>query len=224
MIEWGDSLKLEDELYIKKAIQDNLKDDERILVANFSKEKKSMYVTLVRNEIEYLSFRISNHAAHTGYYSNRTFSYYRKNVDKLSKELSVYLEKIQWYHFTYDDFFTLYTITFASKYNVSFYIDDLYSIFSNEEMGIVFYQQRVFNKKKRVVDVVSEKMTQSLRKLFATGLIYSADVNNSEKIIFITKQGKRMIDGTGSKYLDSYVEDYQQINWLQIDIPNKELI
>ncbi|EOH97903.1 hypothetical protein [Enterococcus pallens] len=215
-------MKLEDELFIKKAIISQLGEDEQLVALSMSKERKSAYACLVRGENNYLTFRISDHLASTSFYSNRTFNFNRENLVFLQTELADYLTKSSWYTFLYNDFFLLYTLKFAYKYHLAILIDDLYDIFSNEEMGIVFYQEKIYGKKKKDVNIVSPSMTKYLRKLFATGLLSSIHKPNLGRKIFVTELGMRLLDVFSKVYIDQYLVDFANINWNYLEIPNDD--
>lgn len=211
-------MKVEDELLIKQAILKNLKEAEELLSFNFSKDRRSAYVTLFRGKGEYLSFRVSHHAAYNSFYSNRTFTFSASNPAQFQMDLAAYLEKTQWYNFNYKDFYLLYSLKFADKHRLRFLIDDLFDVFSEEKMGIVFYQEKYIGKNRKENNIVSEQLTSCLRKMYATGLLSSIEPNKSQVEVFVTNQGWRMLDATLKLYLDHYLADYEKIKWYDFDL------
>ncbi|WP_339101687.1 hypothetical protein [Candidatus Enterococcus clewellii] len=215
-------MKINDELILKKIILESLNNEEKLLSFSFSKNKKSAYVTLVRANFEYITFRISDHRAFSRYYSNPTFVFNRYDYTSFEKELIKFMGKAQWYKFEYNDFYLLYVVKFAHKYHVTFLIDNIYNVFNNEDFGIVFYQEKIFNKKKKDLRIVPEKMMKYLRKLYATGLINSRSLDEQVIDVYITEQGMRMLDATLALHLERFMSDYREIDWTVIDMPCTE--
>lgn len=211
-------MKVESELLIKQAILRSLKEGEQLLSFNFSKDRRSAYATLFRGKSEFLSFRISQHSAYKSFYSNRTFTFSESNPLKFQTDLAEYLENAEWYYFNYNDFYLLYSLKYSRKHRLTILIDNLYDVFSDEKMGIIFYQEKYLGKNKKENNIVSEGLTKCLRKLYATGLLSSIEPGKAQVQVFVTNQGWRMLDATLKVYLDRYVEDFEQINWFDFDL------
>lgn len=213
-------MKVEDELLIKQIILRSLKKDEQLLSFAFSKDRRSAYVTLFRGKAEYLSFRISRHHAYNSFYSNRTFKFSASNPLLFQEDLMEYLKSTDWYFFRYNDFYVLYSLKFASKHRLVFLIDDLYDVFSEEKMGIVFYQEKHHGRNRVENNIISKGLTSCMRKLYATGLISSVepDKTKNQVQVFVTTQGWMMLDTTLALYLNQYIIDFEKIKWHDFDL------
>lgn len=78
-------------------VKNILRTGEEILNFSLSKSANSAYFIIIREENEFITFRISNHSTNS-FYSNRTFDS-RKSLDDLLREIRNYMDMTQWYCF-----------------------------------------------------------------------------------------------------------------------------
>lgn len=212
----------EKELNIKKSIIDSLGDNEYLLSFNKARKSESIYVTLLNNEDRYLTFRTSHHSSYSGFLSIPTFN--TSNLINFKNELNDYLSIASWINFSYNDFFILSVIKNSLKHGVKFQIDDLYSIFSEESQGMIFYQIRKSSKKKRVdVNSFDEETNQAFRKLYSTALISSYKNGDQTLSVYISEPALRLLDIFSKNYLQTFIKDNSNINWNNISLPTQSI-
>lgn len=114
-----------------------LNTDERILNFSFAKKTKSAYFIIIKDESEYITFRISNHPT-SSFYSNRTFND-KKDLNQLLEEIRNYMDKTDWYTFKYEDYFCLKTLSNIPFERIQFYIDNTMGIFDNSLGGGLYF-------------------------------------------------------------------------------------
>lgn len=198
-------------------VKNILNTDERILSFSIAKKTKSAYFTIIKEEDQFMSFRVSNHPT-TSFYSNRTFNK-KKDLDKLLEEIRNYMDKTDWYTFKYEDYFCLKTLSNIPFERIQFYIDNTMGIFDYSLVGLVFYQSREFGRNNKEFNIVSESFQKELRKLFASGLISSHREGKDDLLVYINKSGKIMMDFMEDKYEGRYKNDERNINYRYIEIP-----
>ncbi|QZO11064.1 hypothetical protein [Enterococcus raffinosus] len=137
---------------------------------------------------------------------------------KFQENLAEYLEKTAWYFLNYNDFYLLYSLKFAGNHGLVLLIDDLYDVFSEEKMGIVFYQEKYRGRNRKESNIVPEGLTNCMRKLYTTGLISSIEPGKTQVQVFVTRQGWMMLDATLPLYLDQYIADFEKIKWHDFDL------
>lgn len=213
-------MRSEREIGIAKIIVDHLDSQDRMLCFTSTRHSESDYVTLLNSINQYLTFRISHHEAYSGFLSVPTFVISKSKP--LGKILDEYLPKLTWINLDYLDYFILSVIQFSKKHGVVFQIDDLYSIFSDEKQGMVFYQCRSGHSHRRTKIVAANGMNEEtnkvFRKLYATSLISSRKTDDTLSI-YISEAGFRMIDYFAPKYINQFSKDYVNLDWNDVSVP-----
>ncbi len=208
------------EIRMKQAIIGSLANDENLICFSKTRNSESAYVTLLNESKRYITFRLSNHEAYSGFLSVPTFVTSKSNP--LGTELRSYLDKASWFNIDYGDYFMMAVIKHSRSHKISFQIDDLYSAFSDEKQGMIFYEVMDYHshrKSKIQVNGLDENVNQVMRKLFATTLISSYKKNNGELLVYLSEAGFRLLDIFSKDYIDKFSSDYENINWDNIQIP-----
>lgn len=209
------------ELKVKQIIINILNDDERLVCLSKTHNSESMYVTLLNESQRYITFRISNHEAYSGFLSVPTFVLSKSN--SLGPVIRDYLDKASWFNVDYSSYFMMSVIKHSQSHKISFQIDDLYSAFSDEKQGMVFYEVHNYhshNKKSITANGLDEDVNQIMRKLYSTSLISSYKKGNGELLIFLSESGFRLLDIFSKNYINKFVSDYENIRWNDINLPN----
>lgn len=208
------------ELFIKRTIVDNLETGEYIASLSDTRSSESMYAALINDKQQYLTFRISHHSTYSGFLSIPTFVASRE--DPLEVSLKDYMQKATWINLDYNDFFVLSVIKLSREHGVSFQVDDLYSIFTEETQGMMFYQVRTSHHKRRVKKVLAnglnESTNQVFRKLYSTALISTREEDGILRI-YISAAGIRLLDLFAKFYIQKFSEDYKNVDWNNIVLP-----
>lgn len=212
---------MDKELLFKKAIVDNLSAGERIICLSEARKSKSSYATLLNSNHQYLTFRISHHSTYSGFLSIPTFETSKEKP--LEVFLKEYMPIATWIPFDYKDFFVLSVIKLSENHGISFQIDDLYSVFSNELQGMIFYQVRVSHRRQRVrkiaANVLDDEVNQVFRKLYATSLISSRKDSSDTLRLYISAAGMRLLDLFTNEYIHDFISDYKNMDWENIRLP-----
>lgn len=198
-------------------VESILREDENILNFSMSRNLKSAYFILTKKEDQFITFRVSDHAANS-FFSNRTFDS-KKEVEILVDEIRNYMNKANWYYFNYEDYFTLKAISKVPFKRIQFCIDNSMGIFDYNICGLIFYQSRLFGRHSKEFNIVSESLQKELRKLFASGLISHYRKGKDEIFIYINRSGRIMMDFMENRYKEKFKEDVKNIDYKYIEIP-----
>ncbi|NLR30953.1 hypothetical protein [Levilactobacillus tujiorum] len=206
------------DLYVQQVTLAAMDETMRLLCLTQARKSETMYLCLINRQRQYLTFRVSYHAAKSGFLSIPTFAMAKRHV--FEDELNEYFPKASWLDFRYADFFVLAVVKHSRRHHIRIQIDDLYSIFSAEKEAMVFYQIRAsFRNKRTAAGGFDEETNQVLRKLFATGLISNYQKDNQTPEVYISEIGMRLLDFYASDYLERFMADYQRLDWDNISMP-----
>ncbi|KRK95931.1 hypothetical protein FD25_GL002391 [Levilactobacillus acidifarinae DSM 19394] len=205
------------ELYVYQVVVAAMGPQDRFLAVHRTRKSESLYVCLVNQQGKFVTFRISSHAAKSGFLSIPTFAMTHR--ERLEAQLRLYLPKASWTPLTYADYFVLSVMIFSHRHHVYFQIDDLYGIFTEEKEGMLFYQVRDPYKHKRiVVNGVEETTNRVMRKLFAFGLIASLERSGETPSLYVSEIGMQLLDYYASTYVEQFTQDYQKLDWSNVRV------
>lgn len=215
------SAKRED--YVKETVNNILSPTEEILCISKARNSESMYVTLVNDQRQYLPFRVSNHATYSGFLSVPTFT----ASSDLADLVQDYVDKSSWISLSYEDYFMIKVIARSRKFGTSIQIDDLYSVFTDEKQGMIFYQVKVKHRKvnrnkisQTNVNAMDEPTNDVLRKLYATNLISSRQTSDGNLVVYVSEAGFNVMHRFDEDYKTRFEEDYLDFNWFDVSLPN----
>lgn len=210
----------ERELMVRQAVAKVLTAQQRLLAVTRTRKSESLYVCVLNEQRQYVTFRVSFHAAKSGFLSVPTFV--TGNPEILEQAVRDYLSKATWLTLTYRDYFVLSVITVSHLHHIRFQIDDLYNIFSDEKEAMIFYQVRDSYKKKHIiVNGLEEATNQVFRKLFASGLIASHQRPGDTPTVYVSEMGMRLLDDFALPFVQRFMTDYAQLDWNNITLPEE---
>ncbi|WP_424321221.1 hypothetical protein ACPD8N_03290 [Lacticaseibacillus chiayiensis] len=210
------------ELQVKAAIAGALGDENCLISFYCARKSQSIYVILGRHMCQYLAIRISNHRAFSGFQKVPTF--FLRSQEQLAAELSEFLKTATWRTFDYQDFFVLSLVKFGHHHGTTFQIDDSYATFSEETQAMIFYQLIRLGRRQRVMmNALPAELNQALAKLYASDLIGSFS-NQQSLLVYLSEGGRRLLDLHAGQYMPQFMQDYQQVDWHNLNLPAVALL
>lgn len=179
----------------------------RLSQLTMSKNGASSYALIVFSDLRYDVFRISNHRAYKQFFSHPTLHFHEQDTRSFQYQLQDYLSKSNRVKFNYQEYFVLQAIIYSSKHSTFYFVDDVYQQFSEEAMGLIFYQQSGHLKKKMRTTLVSEEINQVFRKLYADGFINTIEKSNHTIQVYVTSLGMEMLQEADQSQLSKPKED-----------------
>lgn len=205
------------ELQVKAAIAGALDAEDCIISFYCARKSQSIYVILGRPMSQYLAIRISNHRAFSGFQKVPTF--FLRSQEQLTEELTEFLKTANWLTFDYQDFFVLSLIKYGHHHGTTFQIDDSYATFSEESQAMIFYQLIHLGRRQQVMmNALPEDLNHALAKLYASDLIGSFS-NQQSLLVYLSEGGRRLLDLHVGQYIAQFMEDYEQVNWRNLNLP-----
>lgn len=210
------------ELTIRQAIALALRPKEELLSLNKSHKSESVYAIIINEQRQYIGFRLSEHGTYSGFLSIPTFQI--APAPKLALAIQNYLAGNSWTNLSYQDFYVLKIITFGKQHQVTFQIDDLFAVFSEQKQGMIFYQVRQYHHNKRIdANGLNELTNQTFRKLFSIGVIASYTQPDNTLSVYVTEAGRRLIDKFSNQYITQFAKDFSEIDGGNIKAPALEI-
>lgn len=210
------------EWFVRRAVITVMGPQNHLLTIHRARKSESLYVCLVNQQKEFVTFRVSSHAAKSGFLSIPTFD--MTQCQEFKAQLRLYLPKASWTALTYADYFLLSVMACSHLNHVYFQIDDLYGIFTEEKEAMIFYQVRdPYKHKHIVVSGLEETTNRVMRKLFSFGLVASLERNEATPSLYVSEMGMGLLTYYKNTYSERFKRDYRHLDWNNVVVPKDDL-